>query len=84
MWAVWGAFFLLLVILKMVNSRLTRYEDDQLLLDDSFSHVKAEQAAIMARVQKLKPVMRTSMGLLAAATLFVIGYYILDVVNQFK
>jgi hypothetical protein len=84
MWAVWGAFLLLLVILKLVSSRLTRYEDDQLVLDDSFDHVKNEQAAIMARVQKLQPVMRTSIGLLIAATLFVIGYYVLDVVNQFK
>jgi hypothetical protein len=84
MWAVWGAFVLLTLILKIYAGRLSRDEDDQLVLDDAFSHVKAEQAAIMVKVHKLEPVRRAVLILTAAMTLVVIGYYVMDVINQFK
>jgi hypothetical protein len=84
MWSVWGALVLLLIILKFYNARLTRDEDDQLILDDSFNHVKAEQAELMTKIHKLEPVVRVSTALAAVATLFVVGYYVLDMVNQFK
>jgi hypothetical protein len=75
---------LLLIILKMYNSRLTRDEDDQLILDDSFNHIKAEQDMLMAKIHKLEPIVRVATGLAAAATLFVIVYYVLDMISQFK
>ncbi len=84
MWSVWGALVLLMIILKVYNSRLTRDEDDQLILDDSFNHVKAEQAMLMEKIHKLEPVVRIATVLAAVATLFVIGYYVLDMVSQFK
>jgi hypothetical protein len=84
MWSVWGAFVLLLIVLKVYNSRLTRDEDDQLILDDSFSHIKAEQDLLMAKIHKLEPVVRVATALAAVATLFVVGYYVLDMINQFK
>jgi len=36
------------------------------------------------KVSKVQPYLRAAMWLLAAMTLFVIGYYILDIINQFK
>jgi hypothetical protein len=84
MWSVWGALVLILAALYLYRSRLGRDEEDQIFLDDSFSHEKAEQAAIVARVNKIQPVLRTALGVTAVATLFVIGYYIFDVFNQFK
>jgi nucleoside recognition membrane protein YjiH len=79
MWSVWGALVLLMICLKIYAGRLTRDEDDQIILDDSFDNVKAEQAAIMAKVAKLEPVLRTVFWLVAAATLVVIVYYVRDV-----
>jgi hypothetical protein len=38
----------------------------------------------MARVNKLAPIKMVSLWLFVAATVFVAGYYILDIVNQFK
>ncbi len=84
MWSVWGALVLLMIILKVYNSRLTRDEDDQLVLDDSFNHIKAEQAVLMEKIHKLEPVVRIATALAAVATLFVIGYYVLDMANQLK
>jgi hypothetical protein len=84
MWMVWGALVLIMVVLKMYSSKLTRYEDDQLILDAAFDHIKAEQAAIMARVHRIEPVRRVSLWLAVAATVFVLGYYVMDVMAQLK
>jgi hypothetical protein len=84
MWAVWAALVLILAALYLYRSRVERDEEDQIFLDDSFQQQRSEQAAIVARVHKIQPVLRASMILASIATVFVIGYYILDVVNQFK
>ena len=84
MWAVWGVLILIMLALKIYNGRLTRDEDDQLVLDAAFDHVKAEQAAIMEKVHKIEPLRRASLWLAIAATVFVVGYYAMDVLNQFK
>ena len=84
MWAVWSALVVVLAGLYVYRSRLERDEEDQIFLDDSFEHERSAQAAIVARVNKIQPVLRVSMVLASIATLFVIGYYILDIINQFK
>lgn len=84
MWMVWGVLVLFLLALYLYQSRLTRDEDDQIILDDSFDRVKTEQAAIVEKVKKVEPLVRLAMWLAGAATLVVIGYYILDFIKQFK
>jgi hypothetical protein len=84
MWAIWGFLAVAMAALHIYKSSLTRDEDDQVILDDSFDHVKNEQAAIVARVAKIEPFHRVVKWLFAAMTVFVIGYYIYDIVNQFK
>lgn len=84
MWSVWGALVLILASIWIYRSRLERDEEDQIFLDDSFSQEKAEQAAIVARVAKVQPVLRGATIVAAVATLFVIGYYAFDIFNQFK
>jgi len=84
MWAVWSALVLVLAALYLYRSRLERDEEDQIFLDDSFDHQRNAQAAIVARVNKIQPVLRVSMILASVATVFVIVYYIMDIINQFK
>lgn len=84
MWSVWGFLVLVMAALLLYRSRLTRDEEDQIFLDDSFSHEKTAQAAIMARLEKVQPVIKGSEIVVIVATLFVAGYYILDVINQFR
>jgi len=84
MWAVWSALVLVLAALYLYRSRLERDEEDQIFLDDSFDHQRTAQAAIVARVNKIQPALRVSMILASVATVFVIGYYILDIISQFK
>jgi len=84
MWATWGVIVLITAALYLYRSSLTKDEEDQIFLDDSFAHEQAAQAAIMAKVNKIQPVLRIAMWTVGVATLFVIGYYIVDIFNQFK
>jgi len=84
MWAVWGALALIVAGVHFYKSRLERDEDDQIFLDDSFDHMKNANAAIVARVQKVEPIERVALWAAAAATIFVIGYYIVEFIHQFQ
>jgi len=84
MWSVWGGLVIITLALYLYRSRLERDEEDQIFLDDSFEQEKTAQEVIVAKVGKLQPMMRLFLWLLAAATLWVIVYYIWDIATQFK
>ena len=84
MWAVWGVLVLFTAALYIYRSSLTKDEEDQIFLDDSFEHEKNAQAAIVAKVNKVQPLLRVALWLVGVATVFVVGYYIVDIFNQFK
>jgi len=84
MWIIWGVMVLLTAGLYIYRSSLTKDEEDQIFLDDSFQHEQAAQAAIVARVNKVSPLLHVALWLAAVATVFVIGYYVVDFINQFK
>lgn len=84
MWAVWGLLVVFTLALKVYTGRLSQNEDDQIFLDDAFNHMQTEQAAITAKVNQLKPIRTAALWLALAATVFVVGYYIVDIINQFK
>jgi membrane protein implicated in regulation of membrane protease activity len=82
MWAIWGVLVISLAALYVYRSSLTRDEDDQVILDDSFDNVKNEQAVIVEKVKKIEPLVRVCLWLVGAMTLFVIAYYIRDIFLQ--
>lgn len=84
LWVLWCAMVLFTAALYVYRSNLTRDEEDQIFLDDSFNHEKTAQAAIIAKVNKVQPVLRVALWLLGGTTVLVIGYYIVDMINQFK
>ncbi|HWA96425.1 MAG TPA: hypothetical protein VG844_17645 [Terracidiphilus sp.] len=84
MWTVWGVLALTAASLLLYRSSLTKDEEDQIFLDDSFDHERTAQAAIVAKVNKVQPLVRASEILVILATLFVIGYYIMDIFRQFN
>jgi hypothetical protein len=84
MWSVWGAVVALLIALKVYTGRLSRDEDDQIILDDSFNNLRNEQAAIVEKVHKVEPIQRVTLWVAAAMTVVVAGYYVMDMMSQFK
>ena len=49
MWTVWAAFVVFTAAVYIYRSSLTRDEEDQIFLDDSFEHEKTEKSLIRAR-----------------------------------
>ncbi len=84
LWAVWSALVLFTAALFIYRSTLTKDEEDQIFLDDSFDQMKSAQAAIIAKVNKVQPLLRAALWLVGAATLSVVAYYIVDIFTQFK
>ena len=79
MWIVWSAIVVAMIGVHLYRGTLEKDEEDQIFLDDSFEHEKTEQAAIVARVNKVEPLVRVSHWLVAAMSVVVIGYYIRDI-----
>jgi hypothetical protein len=82
MWIVWSAFVCIAAALYIYRSSLTKNEEDQIFLDDSFSHEQSVQAAIVARVAKVEPIVRIARWLVAGMTVIVVAYYVRDILLQ--
>lgn len=84
MWVIWSVLAAITAALYIYRSNLTKDEEDQIFLDDSFDHERVAQAAIVAKVNKIQPILRAALWLMLVATVFVIGYYVMEFVSQFK
>ena len=65
--------------LHIYRASLTRDEEDQIFLDDSFEHEKTTQAAIAAKVNKVEPILSVFKWLVGVATLLVLAYYFREI-----
>ena len=54
----WGIVTGILVLLLIYRSTLTMQEDDQLFLDESSSGMAAEQRELIAKVNKINPLVK--------------------------
>jgi len=54
----WGIVTGLLIILLFYRSTLTRQEDDQLFIDESSSSRATEQSQLIAKVNKINPLVK--------------------------
>ncbi len=79
MWTLWGVLVGAAAILHIYRGSLMKDEEDQIFLDDSFDHEKAAQAAIVAKVNKVEPMLKVAYWLVLAMTLVVIVYYVRDI-----
>ena len=55
---VWGVLTAILIVLLIYRSTLTMQEDDQLFLDESASAMAKEQTELMAKVNKITPLVK--------------------------
>ena len=55
---VWGIVTGIFLILLFYRSTLTRQEDDQLFIDESSSSRATEQSQLIAKVNKLNPLVK--------------------------
>ena len=82
MWTVWAAFVVFTAALYVYRSSLTRDEEDQIFLDESFEHEKTAQAVIVSKVAKIEPLVRIGRWLVIGMTAVVVVYYAHDILVQ--
>ncbi|HWC00159.1 MAG TPA: hypothetical protein VG672_25800 [Bryobacteraceae bacterium] len=81
-WIVWAAVITFLLVLLVYRSNLTRYEEDQIFLDDAGSHQKKEQEDLMVRVNKIQPLIRVVTGATCLLTVGILGVYVWDALQH--
>jgi hypothetical protein len=82
LWIVWAGVTAIMLILLGYRGTLTRYEEDQIFLDEAGSHQQQEQNAILLKVQKIQPYVRVSIVATSALTAFIIGIYVWDAIRS--
>jgi hypothetical protein len=79
----WGVMTGVLILLLIYRSTLTMHEDDQLFLGESESHMQAEQTELIARMNKLTPLVRLFGALSVLLIVTIAGYALWERMNEF-
>lgn len=82
-WIAWAAFTALLLTLLAYQGTLTRYEDDQLFLNDNSGMQHQENDAVLHKVARLKPLLRICVGATCVLSATIIGIYVWEAIRQF-
>jgi hypothetical protein len=83
MWIVWAVFACILLALLLYRGTLTRYEEDQLFLDDASDHQHKENDAVLRKVAKVQPLVKVFTGVTCLLTAAIVGIYVWDAFRQF-
>jgi hypothetical protein len=75
---VWGVVAACFLALLAYRGQLTRYEEDQLFLNDTETHVQHEQNEIIRKVNKIGPAIRVLGFAAAAMTVSIVGIFTYD------
>jgi hypothetical protein len=75
---VWGGLTAVLVVLLIYRGTLVMREDDQLFLDNSESHMQAEQQEIIARVNRVNWPVRILGGASGLLILIIAGMWVYE------
>ena len=84
MWLLiaWGILTAVLVILLIYRSTLTMQEDDQLFLDESSAQMAREQSELMAKLNKITPLVKVLGATSGLMFLVIAGMFIYQGLNQ--
>ena len=77
--AVWGVLAACFLGLLVYRGQLTRYEDEQLFLnEDTNVSAQEKQTAIIRKIHKLRPLVTALGGAAGLVTASVVGIYVWD------
>jgi hypothetical protein len=79
LWIAEAAVLVCFLALLAYRAQITRYEDDQLFLsDESGQHARAQQTAIVHKMDKIGPLVRVFGIATALMTAFIISIFVWD------
>ena len=81
---VWAAILACFLGLLAYKGQLTRYEEDQLFLNDSASHEQQLQTEIIRKVTKIQPLVRVLGAATAVLTAGILGIFTYDAWQHLK
>ncbi len=76
--SIWAALTISFLALLVYRGQLTRYEEDQLFLNDSNTQERELQTNLVRRIEKLQPIVRVVGGAAGLATACAVGIYVWD------
>jgi hypothetical protein len=82
LWIVWAGVAAVLLILLGYRGTLTRYEEDQIFLDDCENHQKQQQSELLVKVQKIQPYVRLAIGATCVMSACILGFYVWDAIRH--
>ena len=75
---IWGVVAACFLALLAYRGQLTRYEEDQLFLNDTETHEQQQQNEIVRKVNKIGPAIRVLGFAAAAMTVSIVGIFTYD------
>jgi hypothetical protein len=81
---VWAAVTACFLGLLAYKGQLTRYEEDQLFLNETISHEQQEQNEIIRKVNRIQPFVRGFAVAAAAMTAGILGIFTYDAWQHLK
>lgn len=78
----WGVLTTFLIVLLIYRSTLTMHEDDQLFLDEAESHMQVEQTELLAKMNRIQPMVRLLGACSGILILVIAGLWLYAGLNQ--
>lgn len=82
LWIVWAVAAAILLALLAYRGTITRYEEDQIFLDDAGQHQQKEQTEIVAKCNRIQPFVRIATGATCVLSACILGVYVWDAVRH--
>jgi hypothetical protein len=80
LWVAWGAVAAVLLVLLGYRGTLTRYEEDQIFLNEAVSMEAQQQTDIQRKLLKIRPFLMVMVWMIGLLTAGILGMYIRDAV----
>jgi hypothetical protein len=82
LWIVWAGVAVILLILLGYRGTLTRYEEDQIFLDESGHHHEQEQHDLLVKVARIQPFVRAAIAATCLMSAGILGIYVWDIIKR--
>jgi hypothetical protein len=79
---VWAVITTVLVIVLIYRSTLSMHEDDQLFIDESTANLRAEQEALLKRMNQITPIVRILAAASGLLILVIAGMWVYAQMNR--
>ena len=83
LWTIWAGFAAAIVALLVYRAQLTRYEDDQLFLNDAIRTEEQQlQLTIVRKLNRVQPLVRIVGGAATAMSICMLSIYVWDAIKS--